>query len=312
MTSSPGMAGGGRKKVRQAMSNELQTIETGAPVSFDEMRSMMADLEKFIADLLKDGLDHGVIPGTKKPTLYKAGAEKLCGAFNLTPQYEVTDKTVESLREWTAIINGKEVRQVGFYRYEIKCTLINRRSGVVWADCIASCESTERGRENAPSNTILKMAQKRSLVGATLNATFTSGRFLQDIEDYKEDQSVVQNGNDDTIPLGKHKGQKYSELPSEYLKWIVEKSDLDDNIKTPAKAALEQKKTKKVKQTEEETTTEPETDEEYICQLESKLAKQLGQQIPEIRMTGLGQMDLMSADKKALQEYKQLLKQQLN
>ncbi len=37
------------------------------------------------------------------------------------------------------------------------------------------------------------------------------------------------------IPLGKHKGTKWDALPRDYLEWIVNKSDLDRDIKANAK-----------------------------------------------------------------------------
>jgi hypothetical protein len=43
----------------------------------------------FVAAQMKKGIDYGVIPGTKKPTLLKPGAEKLCRLFSLRPSYEL-------------------------------------------------------------------------------------------------------------------------------------------------------------------------------------------------------------------------------
>ena len=37
-----------------------------------------------------EGEDYGTIPGTKKPTLYKPGAEKMCKAYNLVATFEET------------------------------------------------------------------------------------------------------------------------------------------------------------------------------------------------------------------------------
>jgi hypothetical protein len=39
-------------------------------------------------ELMVEGEDYGVIPGTKKPTLLKPGAEKLCNIYGLVPTYE--------------------------------------------------------------------------------------------------------------------------------------------------------------------------------------------------------------------------------
>ena len=60
---------------------------------------------------LKRGVDFGVIPKTKKPSLFKSGAEKICMGYGLLQQYELVqcDSTY-----------GKEP----FFRYLFKCNLV--------------------------------------------------------------------------------------------------------------------------------------------------------------------------------------------
>lgn len=73
----------------------------------------------------------------------------------------------------------------GLYRYVIRCSLI-RQDGLVLGTGIGSCSSLESKYIRSPrdtENTILKMAQKRALVAATLHAFGLSDRFTQDIED---------------------------------------------------------------------------------------------------------------------------------
>ena len=60
------------------------------------------------------GIHYGYIPGTPKPTLYQAGAEKLCSTFHLAPKY-----AVEDLSE----------AHNNFYRYRITCSLFTIRDG---------------------------------------------------------------------------------------------------------------------------------------------------------------------------------------
>ena len=49
------------------------------------------------ADLkLKRDVDFGVIPGTKSPSLYKAGAEAICLAYGLVPHISLESK----IEEW--------------------------------------------------------------------------------------------------------------------------------------------------------------------------------------------------------------------
>jgi len=164
------------------------------PMELDKIRNAISYTETFVKDILIEGKhgsgDYGVIPGTgSKPTLFKSGAEKLCMAFSLAAEYEIQDKIVDQDREWEYQVFDKYKKQfvakktVGWYSYTVKCNLVNRETGIVWATQLGICDSSERGIEDASANTCLKMAQKRAYVGACLNATMTSDRFTCDVED---------------------------------------------------------------------------------------------------------------------------------
>ena len=49
----------------------------------------------FVQAQMRANIDYGVIPGTKKPTLLKPGAEKLCRLFNLRPILEIIHSVVD-------------------------------------------------------------------------------------------------------------------------------------------------------------------------------------------------------------------------
>lgn len=59
------------------------------------------------------------------------------------------------------------------------------------------------------------------------------GKFLRYLP-----QSNV-NNDDFVMPFGKHKGKNIKDVPSDYLQWIYEKSDLSENIKKRAKSNLQ-------------------------------------------------------------------------
>lgn len=123
--------------------------------------------------MMLEGVDYGLIPGCNKPSLYKSGAEKLCDIFGLSKLIEVINRT----EDWSK----------GLFSYEIKATLINKKTGLVEAEGIGSCNSLEKKYKNQDgftiANTILKIAKKRALVDAVLSSTRTSGLFTQDMED---------------------------------------------------------------------------------------------------------------------------------
>ena len=139
----------------------------------DEVTRRTEMLRDYVKNHMTVGEDYGVIPGGNKPTLFKPGAEKLNAVFGLSPMVEVSNR----VEDWDN----------GFVAYEMKVTLLNKRTGGVEAEGIGSCNSRERRYKNQDAagiaNTVLKMAKKRALVDATLSATRASGMFTQDLED---------------------------------------------------------------------------------------------------------------------------------
>lgn len=217
-------------------------------------------------DLMVEGTDYGVIPGTPKPTLLKPGAERLNSLFGFEPEFTIE----REIEDWTG---GEHAGEPLFY-YRIKCRLmkngyclgegigsastweskyryrwmdetqvpagmdkatLTKRGGMtrkfepkfaidkaetggkygkpaeywaMFADGIAA-GTAERGKKTMggkeydgffvtlnelqfripnpdvhdQANTALKMAQKRSLIAATLLATNASEFYSQDLED---------------------------------------------------------------------------------------------------------------------------------
>lgn len=144
-------------------------------VSLEEANRRVRMLQEFVRDHMVDGEDYGVIPGANggKPTLFKPGAEKLNAIFGLAPVVTITNRT----EDWDH----------GFVAYEVKVTLLNKRTNHIEAEGIGQCNSRERRYRNQDAagvaNTILKMSKKRALVDATLSASRASGLFSQDLED---------------------------------------------------------------------------------------------------------------------------------
>ena len=192
-----------------------------------DVRAQVNLIQHVMHEVMQKDQHYGVIPGTgTKPSLLKAGAEKLCLTFRLDPQYEV-----------------EQERDGSHLTVTSKCTLWHIPSGQRFGSGMGSCSTHEskyayrqgsrkcpncgseaiiKGREEygggwicfvkkggcgakflekdetitsqtvgrVPNedladqyNTVLKMANKRSLVAAVLNATAASDIFTQDIED---------------------------------------------------------------------------------------------------------------------------------
>ena len=129
-------------------------------------------IEVIVAKHLKAGRDYDRLPNTSKPTLFKSGAEILCGVFG----YRTT----------TSVINRVIDFDKSFVLYEAQVTVYSADDKVV-AEGIGSCNSRERkylrGDFATQLNTILKMAKKRAYVDAILTACHASKVFTQDVED---------------------------------------------------------------------------------------------------------------------------------
>jgi hypothetical protein len=108
-----------------------------------ERYNQMVDFTKTV--MVKDQ-DYGVIPGVSKPCLYKAGAEKLCTLFGMTPTFQLIERT----EDWTGKDHGEP-----FFYYFYKCILVRGDRSVGEGD--GSCNSFEKkyryreGKRKCPS-----------------------------------------------------------------------------------------------------------------------------------------------------------------
>ena len=123
---------------------------------------------------LERDTDFGVIPGTKKPSLYKSGAEKSCMSLGLCQRYELVSRV--------------EDHENGFFAYTVRCDLVKIVDGTEYVIVSSYGASNTRERRTGSQsafdgqNSALKMAQKRALVGAAIVVGGLSNLFAQDIE----------------------------------------------------------------------------------------------------------------------------------
>ena len=199
------------------MSNtDIVTQNTGLALlrpiaSPKEILAAQAATTAVILETLKEGIDYGLIPGTgKKAGLFKAGAERLNNAFGVYPFYTITEQEVDHnaastwvkrTKKWnnktrddkTFTWAEEKGESLGLYRYVVRCDLKIRGSDVVIASAIGVCSSLESKYIDRPrdcENTILKMGEKRAMVGATLHAYGLSDRFTQDVEDIADNMAA--------------------------------------------------------------------------------------------------------------------------
>ena len=171
------------KKEKQTVRHELTAEEL-----IHQARKIMEIKEK----VMQRDVHFGIIPGFKKPSLLKPGAEKLCTAFRLEPEFETSsrddpNRTI-TWEKWDHTGKKKiEGTTQGYIEYDSTCTLVHIPTGEIWARRVSgSCNNFEaKYRSLNPydvKNTLEKMAEKRALVAAVLIGTAASDQFTQDIE----------------------------------------------------------------------------------------------------------------------------------
>lgn len=190
---------------------ELTMISDEMQSSITHMAQMRNALIAFTKEVLVKDQDYGVVPGVQKPTLLKPGAEKLMNLFNMSVEFECTDKVLDLHSKFLAYTYkataktalGRIVTQcegsVNSYEPKYRYVWMEKAkpdqatqerlkaegtgkfrkssSGWIWV------ERTENPDLVGLQNTMQKMAQKRAFVGAILLATNASEFFTQDVED---------------------------------------------------------------------------------------------------------------------------------
>ena len=179
----------------------------------EELKQERGLMAAFFKDVMVEGHDYGIIPGTEKPTLFKPGAEKLTELYGYAPVVKDVPREVIDYA-------------TGFYRCVVTMQLISKQTGEIVAEGVGECNTREGryfyrwvgDRQLPPGldkttlvsrerdgkfgkykqyrlenddpftlwNTVLKMAKKRALVDATLSATRSSGLFSQSLEELND------------------------------------------------------------------------------------------------------------------------------
>ena len=226
-----------------------------------EMLNKIKSFQAVIQCTLKVGHDYDTIPGTNKPTLLKAGAEKINMLFGVNPEYDFLESVANYEGE--------------FFAYTIKCTLF--KNGYKVGQGIGSCNSKENKyrwknvrEHDIPShldkatltskadnynntvykienddicsiaNTILKMAKKRAFVDATLQLAALSEIFMQggdDLKDMLQDEQLSNMTLDEAVGVkvafGKHKGKLAGEIfksDKSWIEWFLRQDRKDPKI----------------------------------------------------------------------------------
>lgn len=108
--------------------NELQTVDHGPmELSVSDVATQVGKLQELMKSVMKDGEHFGVIPGTGKPSLYKAGAEKIGFIFRLAPEFEIDRDDLPN----------------GHREYRVLCKLRHMGTQVLVGEGVGSCSTME-------------------------------------------------------------------------------------------------------------------------------------------------------------------------
>ena len=228
--------------------NSLSIIDNTDIDSFKNTMGKIQQFQRLVRENLIEGKDYGTIPGTSKPTLYKAGAEKIVILGKLRSTFDVLNETKDYEREFfdfeirwnlwagdnllvqgVGLCNSKEDK----YRYRWvtekkmpsnidKSKLVSRNKTGKYGDYREYRMVNEDVCTLA--NTILKMAKKRALVDAALLVGSLSDLFTQDIEDLPEEY-LRKETNTKVNPEEKPAIPKQKEEVKSSLKKHIEKDE---------------------------------------------------------------------------------------
>jgi hypothetical protein len=137
----------------------------------DRRRENRAALMEWVRSALVEGVDYGSIPtrrGPSKPSLWKPGAEKICGMLGVTVHFP----TLHDYEQ--AALHGVELKHI-----IMRCELHDASDRVV-ADGVGA---RSLAQDKGDINKALKMAEKSAHIDATLRMAGLSEVFTQDLED---------------------------------------------------------------------------------------------------------------------------------
>lgn len=191
------------------MTTEIVVANEQKALTAGEIRAHVNRVQEVMKAVMIKDVHYGVVPGSKKPSLYKPGAEVLCATFRIAPSYRVEDlSTGDCIRYRVTTIGAHQTSSTFLgegigecssneekYKWrravcqeEFDETPPDRRR-IKYSKYNGKVEKTQQIRTEPAdiANTVLKMAAKRAQVAMTLNVTAASDCFTQDIEDLPEE-----------------------------------------------------------------------------------------------------------------------------
>lgn len=196
------------------MTNEIVVSQEQRPLTAGQIRDHVNRVQEVMRAVMHKDTHYGIVPGSKKPSLYKPGAEVLCAAFRVAPSYRIEDLsdadcvryrvTCIGTHQTTLTVLGEGIGECSSNEEKYKWRRAvcaeefdvtpNERRRVKFSSYQGKIQKAEQVRTEPAdiANTVLKMAVKRAQVAMTLNVTAASDCFTQDIEDLPEELREIE------------------------------------------------------------------------------------------------------------------------
>lgn len=239
------------------MNDTALAVSDRNPLTARDIRAQVNLIQEVMQAVMKPDVHFGVIPGTKKPTLLKAGAEKILSTFRIGVEPQVQDLSTNDEARFRVVARGFNIGSGAL----VGCGVGEASSSeekYCWREVVCDEEwdaTTEdrrrmkwkRGREGKAystrqvrtnvadvANTVLKMAKKRAQIDLCLTATAASDVFSQDLEDLPPEVAV--NVAEDSRPSveaprpAATEGNKISEAQAKRFYAIAKNAKKEDAV----------------------------------------------------------------------------------
>jgi hypothetical protein len=191
-------------------SSALAIVPQEGGINLNRVKEQRDAIQQLLKEVLREGIDndYAVIPGTKKRTLLKPGAEKICSLFGFAVEPIITKErigddvsfsvtvrlttnggtvflgegvgeasTLESKFAWRAAVCQEEYDSLVMEPHRRR---MHWKKGYQGANPTVEMQIRETPADKM--NNMLKIAKKRAMIDAVLTVTAASDIFTQDLE----------------------------------------------------------------------------------------------------------------------------------
>lgn len=177
------------------------------PKSVEQLKADIDSVQRALKGVMKAEVHYGMLPGTRKNTLLKPGAEIILSMFRIAVDPVIEDLSTDDHIRYRVTCNGTHMPTGGHIgsgvgeastqeeKYAWRAALCKEEYDD-WPEDKRRIKYKKKYQSNEierifqvrmnpadVANTVLKMAKKRAMIDLTLTATAASDAFTQDLED---------------------------------------------------------------------------------------------------------------------------------